>query len=248
MIKCAICEFSNEDGALFCEQCKSDLSAPEPVAVQPEPAAAWVAAPVHEESPAAAVLEASAPVACVAVEAAMPADTATLAGIAVAETIAVPDSIPVASVVEVPPPAVVVEAHPLESQAPGNPPASPNLAATAAVEAAVPLAEGIKPKLIVTRGQRVNVEYPIYEGENYIGRADDKSVDIDVEDQEASDRVWSSRQHALILFQEGQLSIEDLNSTNGTFVNRLRVHPGQKRPLQINDVIQIGTVQMKVTV
>ena len=248
MIKCAICQFNNEDGALFCEQCKSDLTASEPVVVQPEPAAAWVAAPVHEESHAAAVLEASAPVACVAVETVAPAETAAVAGIAVAEAIAVPESIPVASVLEAAPPAVVVEAHPVEAQAFSSPPASPNLAATAPVEAAVPLAEGIKPKLVVIRGQRVNVEYPIYEGENYIGRADDKSVDIDVEDQEPPDRIWSSRQHALIVFQQSQLSIEDLNSTNGTFVNRLRVHPGQKRPLQINDVIQIGTVQMKVTV
>ena len=33
MIKCPFCGFSNEDGALFCEQCKSDLSD-----VPPQPA------------------------------------------------------------------------------------------------------------------------------------------------------------------------------------------------------------------
>ena len=73
-------------------------------------------------------------------------------------------------------------------------------------------------------------------------------MDVDLEDQEPLDRIWSSRQHARISFEEGQLAIEDLNSTNGTFVNRTRVHPGQKRPLQVNDVIQIGTVQMKVKI
>ena len=26
MVKCPFCQFDNEDGALFCEQCKSDLS------------------------------------------------------------------------------------------------------------------------------------------------------------------------------------------------------------------------------
>ncbi|MBI1859455.1 MAG: hypothetical protein HYR96_00875 [Deltaproteobacteria bacterium] len=26
MVKCPFCHFENEDGALFCEQCKSDLS------------------------------------------------------------------------------------------------------------------------------------------------------------------------------------------------------------------------------
>ena len=76
--------------------------------------------------------------------------------------------------------------------------------------------------------------------------ADEKPVDVDLEDQEPPDRVWSSRQHACIIFQDGQLTIEDLNSSNGTFVNRTRVYPGQKRPLSVNDVVQIGTVQMRV--
>ncbi len=31
MIKCPFCGFSNEDGALFCEQCKSDLSGIDPI-------------------------------------------------------------------------------------------------------------------------------------------------------------------------------------------------------------------------
>ena len=71
-------------------------------------------------------------------------------------------------------------------------------------------------------------------------------MDIDLEDQEPPDRVWCSRQHACISFEDSQLTIEDLNSANGTYVNRTRVYPGQKRPLSVNDVIQIGTVQMKV--
>jgi hypothetical protein len=121
-------------------------------------------------------------------------------------------------------------------------------AVSAAAEPADRLPPGAKPKLVVLRGQRVNVEYPLYEGDNYLGRADEKAVDIDLEDQEPPDRIWSSRQHALITFEDSLLTIEDLNSTNGTFVNRLRIHPGQKRPLRVNDVLQIGNVQMKVTI
>ena len=78
--------------------------------------------------------------------------------------------------------------------------------------------------------------------------ADEKPVDIDLDDQEPPDRVWSSRQHALITFEEGKLVIEDLNSANGTFVNRARIYPGQKRDLAVGDVLQIGTVQMKLKV
>src|SRR4051794_9580105 len=40
---------------------------------------------------------------------------------------------------------------------------------------------GAEPRLLVMRGQRHNVEYPIYEGLNFIGRADEKPVDIDLE-------------------------------------------------------------------
>jgi pSer/pThr/pTyr-binding forkhead associated (FHA) protein len=131
------------------------------------------------------------------------------------------------------------------------PPAAPPLpaaapAAPAAPAAAAALPPDARPRLVVLRGLKINTEYPIYEGHNFIGRADEKPVDIDLEDQEPPDRIWSSRQHALITFEDGQLVIEDLNSSNGTFVNRARIYPGQKRPLNLNDVVQIGTVQMKL--
>ncbi len=104
------------------------------------------------------------------------------------------------------------------------------------------------PRLLVLRGQKRNVEYPVYEGLNFIGRADEKPVDIDLEDQEPPDRVWCSRQHALIRFEDSPLFLEDLNSANGTYLNRARVYPGQKQALKVNDVIQIGNVQLKVIV
>ena len=56
------------------------------------------------------------------------------------------------------------------------------------------------------------------------------------------------RQHALVTYEDGKLVVEDLNSANGTFVNRVRIYPGQKRDLAVGDVLQIGTVQMKLIV
>src|SRR5262245_19786364 len=64
------------------------------------------------------------------------------------------------------------------------------------------------PKLVVIRGQKLNVEYPIYTGDNYIGRTDERPVDIDLEDQESSERIWCSRQHAKIVSDDGTLNIE----------------------------------------
>ena len=52
MIRCPFCHFDNEDGALFCERCTSDLSA---LAPAPAKAAVVVAAtPVVAEARAAA--------------------------------------------------------------------------------------------------------------------------------------------------------------------------------------------------
>ena len=82
---------------------------------------------------------------------------------------------------------------------------------------------------MVVRGQKMDVTYPLYSGKNYLGRTDDKPVDIDLEDQESADRIWTRRQHAVVTFENGKLTVEDLNSLNGTFVNRTRVHPGQVR-------------------
>ena len=119
-------------------------------------------------------------------------------------------------------------------------------------EAAAPTGDGYawaadaQPKLTVTRGLKQNIDYPIYPGQNYIGRADEKPVDVDLDDQEPPDRVWSSRQHCLITYENSELYVEDLNSANGTFVNRTRVYPGQKRGLNVGDVLQVGTVQLKI--
>ena len=69
MLKCPFCQFNNEDGALFCEQCKSDLGtgsviAPaQPVAAFPAevvPIAGFVEQPVFQATPAAAVAVAEA--------------------------------------------------------------------------------------------------------------------------------------------------------------------------------------------
>src|SRR5262249_22147843 len=162
---------------------------------------------------------------------------------AVAEVVPLVEATPPAEVV----PVEAVETIPLASEvvetpapppppAPAPPPAAPPPAAPAAAAPAAPAAAlppDAQPRLIVLRGLKRNVEYPIYEGHNFIGRADEKPVDIDLDDQEPPDRVWSSRQHALITFEEGKLVIEDLNSANGTFVNRARIYPGQKRDLAV---------------
>jgi hypothetical protein len=256
MIKCPYCHFDNEDGALFCEQCKSDLGGVEPIAAQ------QVAAPPVAEAIPLAVAEPVetlpfAPVVEVGPAGAMP--VAEAVAVPIEEPVPLPPPVaeaieplpaaletapaePLPAAPEPPPAALEASAPPAAEPAPAPPAAAP------AAPAGPALPAGAQPRLVVLRGQKRNAEYPIYEGMNFIGRADEKPVDIDLEDQEPPDRIWSSRQHAVIAFEDNQLAIEDLNSSNGTFVNRARIYPGQRRPLNVNDVIQIGTVQLKVVV
>lgn len=105
------------------------------------------------------------------------------------------------------------------------------------------------PQLRVIRGERTDAPpFRLLEGKNYIGRFVDKPVDIDLTGQEPPDQVWASRQHAVVTVDRGAMTVEDLNSLNGTFVNRARIHPGQAKKVVAGDVIQIGMVQMRVEV
>ena len=106
----------------------------------------------------------------------------------------------------------------------------------------------IKPKLEVVRGEKIGVAFSILEGRNVIGRTLAIPVDIDLTGQETPDRVWSSRQHACFVFDGRSVVLEDLNSLNGTFVNRQRLSPGRQKVLQPGDVVQVGTVQLQLHV
>ena len=257
MVKCPFCHYDNEDGALFCEQCKSDLALAEPppaaeivetAPVLAIPDGVPLLQPIVAEPVSSSTPPVSDAVPVEAVEALTPIPLAPQmpvvpSAVEVIAPVLSPD-VGVAPPVAIPltPPVV---AMPLSPPAPACTTTTP-IPVAVAPSAALP-AEA-QPRLIVLRGLKRNVEYPLYEGHNFIGRAVEKPVDIDLDDQEPPDRVWSSRQHALITFEGGQLIIEDLNSSNGTFVNRARIYPGQKRELAVNDVIQIGTVQMKLII
>jgi hypothetical protein len=127
-------------------------------------------------------------------------------------------------------------------------PAAVGLAPPAAVGSGASRLAPPAPRLMVVRGERLNVTYPILDGKNYVGRGAERPVDIDLDGQEAVERTWTSRQHAVLTWDRGALVIEDLNSLNGTFINRTRIHPGQRQVLNPGDVVQIGTVQMRVVV
>src|SRR5262245_30514687 len=246
MIVCPFCHFSNEEGALFCEQCKSDLSSVAPAPAAAEPIPVVPVAPVEPIAVEPVMEVAAIPVEPVEPVPVVPVLEAEVAPMDVSPIPVAPEPVPPPPPPPAPepPPAPVAAAPapppPPPPPAPAPPPPAPAQAAPAPAAPAAgdgTLPAGAQPKLVVMRGQRPKAEYPIYEGLNFIGRADEKPVDIDLEDQEPPDRVWCSRQHAVIEFQENKLTLEDLNSSNGTYLNRGRVFPGQKQALKPNDVI-----------
>jgi len=247
MSSCPFCNFKNEDGAIFCEQCKSDLSSADvALAIPMEDAIPMadavpeipVAEPFSFEDVAQAIPVAEVPAALAFPD--VPPEIPSATPMAEAVPVAIPEPMPVAEAVpvpapvvasapvEVPPPAPVASSAPVASDDPYTVPATAN------------------PRLQVLRGQRPKAEYPIMEGLNFMGRADEKPVDIDLEEQENPEKVWCSRQHAVIELDNQKITIEDLNSSNGTFLNRNKIYPGQKMPMKAGDVIQIGSIQMKV--
>ena len=108
----------------------------------------------------------------------------------------------------------------------------------------VPELSGKEQFLVVVRGTQTEAKYPLDKAiqEWIIGRTEGPGVVIDLTNQEDPSRIWVSRRHALITKDYDQLFLEDLNSSNGTYLNSIRVYPGDKKQLKIGDQIQVGNV------
>lgn len=79
-----------------------------------------------------------------------------------------------------------------------------------------------------------------------IGREDPVSgvyPDIDLTPH-AGEEGGVSRQHAKLIVEGEEYFIQDLKSTNFTFVNRQKLTPGVRHPLKDGDEIRCGRVKM----
>jgi pSer/pThr/pTyr-binding forkhead associated (FHA) protein len=104
--------------------------------------------------------------------------------------------------------------------------------------------------LVIERGSSAGKQFSLSDENSNIGRWDAEGgvfpdVDLDSDDPEAK----VSRRHARISRRDGQYTIEDLGSTNGTFVNRgRRLAPGNSQPLQDGDEIIVGKTFLRFRV
>lgn len=85
------------------------------------------------------------------------------------------------------------------------------------------------------------VEYLLKPGANSVGRRQDN--DIVIADEAAS------RQHAQFYFDEktNSVTVRDLGSRNGTFINRRRLTESFDFKVSVNDVVRIGLYEILVT-
>lgn len=136
-----------------------------------------------------------------------------------------------------------------ESEAPTGeltPEAAP---AEPAPEAAA-VAAAFKAKFVVVRGGRKGQEFQLENGNNLVGRWDPDTgsfpeVDLDADDPEAK----ISRKHALVRIEEGKITIEDIGSLNGTYVNRQpRLQPGSPSEIKTGDEVIVGKTFLKLVV
>jgi hypothetical protein len=79
-------------------------------------------------------------------------------------------------------------------------------------------------------------------GEHFIPQAERTTIGRSPDCDIFLDDVTVSRKHALLTQKNGEFSIEDLGSLNGTFVNRKRIEAATL--LESGDEVQIGKYRM----
>jgi hypothetical protein len=104
--------------------------------------------------------------------------------------------------------------------------------------------------LVIERGGSVGTEFPLTGDEAIIGRWDADNgifpdIDLDAHDEDAK----VSRRHARISRNNGSYFIEDLGSTNGTYINRgRRILPGNIQILKDGDEVIVGKTFLRFLV
>jgi serine/threonine protein kinase len=96
---------------------------------------------------------------------------------------------------------------------------------------------------IVTSGQEI---VRTQRSELTIGRAYKNNIpDIDLGPYGGS-KAGVSRQHSRLIYKDNQWFVEDLVSTNGTFVNGVRIAPKKLVPFKDGDLIRCGQIELEL--
>ena len=215
-IICPRCGTQAPAGAVFCDNCGFDLRHVAPSAPAPAPVAAMPeAAAAGPNCPVCGHPNVPGAVFCENCGAEM---SATPASQPIAEQAASPAETP-----------VIVDETPL-----------PEPAAQPAPAPFVPLTA--IPGGLTVRNTNASLPFPPGKQTIVLGREDPVSgifPDIDL-DPHGGLESGVGRQHARLVLQNGQVFLEDLDSVNGTALNRQRLAPRQPSPVKDGDEIRLG--------
>lgn len=258
---CPNCGASNTPGEMFCSECGTPLAAPEPEpvgaaeVVEPAPVQAPAGGPRVCPACGATIAEddtfcyacgaelamAAAPAATA--ETVVPVEPATPAEPAPAVQ---PAPAPAAPATEAECPACGAKVSPGDTfcEFCGAALVAPQETVAPAAPALAPAAPAPAARLVVANS---GVEIPLSSGdETVVGREDPYSgifPDIDLTPH-GGEEGGVSRRHCRIKLAGGQYTIEDLNSTNFTMLNRQRLQPGVPMTIADGDEIRAGRVKL----
>jgi pSer/pThr/pTyr-binding forkhead associated (FHA) protein len=100
---------------------------------------------------------------------------------------------------------------------------------------------------LVIRDTQFEIAIPGDKAEVIIGRSDPARAiypDIDLASH-GGETAGVSRQHARLVIEGAQLFLEDLNSTNFTFLNREKLQPAQRYLLHHRDEVRLGRLALE---
>lgn len=116
-------------------------------------------------------------------------------------------------------------------------------APTAAVNRPAPSADGggdattdNATRLVITSGAKAGAEFPLGRDEITIGRSSDSAIIIRDD--------YTSTHHARIMLWNGRWMIQDLDSTNGTFLNGSRVTVPM--PIPLGATVKVGATTFEL--
>jgi len=99
---------------------------------------------------------------------------------------------------------------------------------------------------LVIQETQVSLPIPAGKQEIILGREDPVSgvfPDIDL-DPYGGHEAGVGRRHARLIIKSGQVYLEDLDSVNGTAVNRQRIPAHQPVPLKSGDEVRLGKMAL----
>lgn len=108
--------------------------------------------------------------------------------------------------------------------------------------------------LKLLNGPKAGQQFPVNQLRMLIGRSDPPQiqVDIDLASCELDSPAMTSRRHAVLEWQEDELLLTDLNSTNGTYVDGRPLHSLAEKdsptpcPVKLGSHLVFGNLEFEI--